>query len=184
MMNSDPLSRRSLLKIGAAGAAVCIVGGQAIGDPDEAEPHVLGAVTGAIKHQLKDDWLGTLKSVAKIGFKELEFSEPLGPSDADARKALDELGLKAIAGGAALHDLRLRLPAMLDQWQAQGKTFLACYWPWLDAGKNKTLDDYRALAGILNDLGKKTKAGGLRFVFHHHDIEFIKTEGRVPYELL
>ncbi len=183
-MNSISISRRHLLKLGAAGAAVFFAGRGSSMHAAAAELHPLGAVTGAIKKQLDEDWRGTLERVAKIGFTELEFSDPLGPSPVEAKKALDDFGLKALAGGGALHDLRLRLPLMIDQWQAQGKTFLACYWPWLDSGKNKTLEDYRALAGILNDLGKKTKAGGLRFVFHHHDIEFIKTDGRVPYELL
>lgn len=183
-MNAHPLSRRDFIERGAAAVMLAAAGRSTSAAAVPSAPRVLGAVTGAIKKQLEEDWLGTLQRVAEIGFKELEFSDPLGPSDAEARKALDALGLRAVAGGGPFRELRARLPGMSEQWKTQGKNYLACYWPWLDNGKGKTLDDYRALAAAFNEFGKTTKAAGLRFVFHHHALEFIPTEGRVPFDLL
>ena len=56
--------------------------------------------------------------------------------------------------------------------------------PWTDSSKLKTVDDYKNFAGLLNRIGRKVNAGGLRFAYHNHNFEFQPIDGQLPYDIM
>jgi sugar phosphate isomerase/epimerase len=139
-----------------------------------------------MKHDLELDWRSALKKVAALGFKDVEFPGTLGTSAVECRHVLDDLGLVALGGGAVYKDLNANLEEILKTSQILGKTYVYCYWPWLDGGQNKTVDDWKRLGDTMNQLGARCKAGGLMLAYHNHDMEFLPVgdNGPFPYDIL
>lgn len=140
---------------------------------------------GSVNSALGEDAAGTLKSLARMGYEELEFNgPPKGTLDADWKRMLADNGLRPIAGGAAMHQLNTEFGKLVESAHTYERKFIVCYWPWADKGKDKRLDDWKRLAAHLNELGAKAKGEGLILAYHNHDIEFAKTEGHIPYEVI
>jgi sugar phosphate isomerase/epimerase len=180
-----PYTKREFLKTLAGGAA-SLVGAPitALGGPTDKRLKRIGLIANTIRVELAKEVRQTLARVAALGYRELEFEGTYGHSPAEFRRLLDEVGLRAIAGGGVLGQLTGRFPQMAETAQVLGKKYLVCYWGFPDDGKNKTLDDYRRLADQLNQLGEKCQKNRLRLAYHNHDLEFRPTEGQVPYDVL
>ena len=145
----------------------------------------IGLIFNTISDELKKDVPKTLEKVAHIGYKEVEFGNINGYKPIEIKKMLDDLGLKAVAGGGVMKQfLDDDFYKMAENANVLGKKYLICYWEWLDGGENKSLDDFKKVAEQFNALGEKCKKEGLQFAFHNHDKEFKITEGRIPYEII
>ena len=74
---------------------------------------------------------------------------------------------------------------MIDEALALRKKYLVCYWPWMDGGDHKTLDDFKAAALEMNRLGDICNKSGIRFLMHNHNKEFVPVTGyRWGYEVM
>ena len=139
----------------------------------------LGLIMGVLENELNLDYKGTIRKVAEMGYKYLEIGSYLGPSRKDFKGFLQELDLAPIAGGtsigAMLNEENLR--KLCDDALFMGKKYMICYWPWLDGGPGKTLDDFLKATDRINKVGKICKEMGIKFAFHNHDQEFIPVEG-------
>jgi sugar phosphate isomerase/epimerase len=147
----------------------------------------IGLITNVLDDELKKDWKSTLETVAKIGYTYLEFNNFYGNSRDYFKQFLKEIKLKPLNGGSSLGQMKKDevLKKMIEEALFFEKKYLTCYWPWMDSGDNKTLDDFKIAADELNDLGAKCKKEGIRLAFHNHDKEFVSVEGhKWGYEVL
>lgn len=149
-------------------------------------PH-FGIITGNTGGKwMENDPRAALKEIAKLGYKELEFGGSFGMKTAELNAFLKDCGLKAVAGPTsmgAMHDEK-QLLKDIKACQELGQEYIVCYWPWLDGGENKTLDDWKQVADNLNKGGEICKKEGLKLLTHNHDIEFRVTEGQFPFDTL
>jgi sugar phosphate isomerase/epimerase len=181
-------TRRDFLKQGAIGATLLGLGSasfltscmkEGIDEP--------GLIFGVIRKELEQDWEGTLRKVAKFGYKHIEFGGFYGPDKETFKKLLREIGLKPLAGGTSISEMKKddNLKKLIDESLDYGKKYLVCYWPWMDGGDNKKLDDFKNVAAELNTLGETCKKRGIRFLFHNHNKEFVEVDGyRWGYEVI
>lgn len=139
----------------------------------------IGLIVNVLKAELKKDWEQTLRKVAAMGYTQLEFNKFYGNDIAYFRNILKEIGLQPIAGGAAMAQMRKEadLKKMIDEALELDKKYLVCYWPWMDDGNNKKLDDFKKASNDLNQVGELCNKGGIRLAFHNHDKEFVPVDG-------
>lgn len=129
------------------------------------------------------DPAGTLRRVAGIGYREVEFGGG-GFMEMDAsalRAALDAEGLTAPSAHFDMADLDGRPTEVLRVARALGCRTLVL--PWIDADQ-RTADHWRALAPRLNAWGRWAQDEGLAFAYHNHDFEFAEVEGLIPMDHL
>ncbi|MBS0001326.1 MAG: sugar phosphate isomerase/epimerase [Cyclobacteriaceae bacterium] len=180
-------SRRGFLKKSAIGSAMismglipsCAGGARML---DE-----IGLIGGVIRDEIKKDYKATLRKVADIGYTYYEFGNFLGPSLGEFKSFMKEIGLVPLAGGSSMAAMIKddELEKMVEAALALDKKYMVCYWPWMDGGENKTLDDFKIAAERLNRLGTRCNNMGIRFAFHNHDKEFVAVEGyRWGYEVI
>jgi sugar phosphate isomerase/epimerase len=117
--------------------------------------------------------------VANIGYTQLEFGGFYGNSIEQFKKFMKEIGLKPLSAGSSLGQMKKEdvLKKMIDDALYLNKKYMVCYWPWMDSGNNKKLDDFKKAAEELNKLGDQCNKAGIRFAFHNHDKEFVGVEG-------
>ena len=172
---------RQSLGTGAAlslGLAACTAA------PSRRLPH-LGLILGLVKAEMEADWRGTLEAVAATGYQYVEFGGTYGAEPAAFRAALQELGLRPLAGGTSMAPLQEDLNRYIDDALAMGREYLVCYWPWLHDGTQvQGIAEVQGIAQTFNEMGAACQAQGLRFLFHNHDKEFFPVEGRRPYDIL
>jgi sugar phosphate isomerase/epimerase len=173
-------SRRDFLKKSALSSAGFTLGGgflHSCNAPGKIKN--LGLITGVIRDQIKEDYKATLKKVAEIGYTYLEIGNFLGPSLKEFKAFLQDINLIPIAGGTSIGDMMdvEKLKKMIEDALLMEKKYLICYWPWVDDGMDKKLDDFLEASERLNIVGEQCKKMGIKFAFHNHDHEFVQVEG-------
>ncbi len=175
-------SRREF--VGAAGAAALALAAR----PAWALPtsgarlKTLGVQLYTVRDALKADFDDTLRRVAAIGFREVEFAGYMGRTPAQVKASLKAAGLTAPATHLSLEEVEQQWGPTVKAAHGIGIQYLVV--PWIDADQRKTLDDYRRVADTFNRLGKQARAEGLRFAYHNHAFEFARMDGQVPYDVL
>ena len=146
---------------------------------------------GIITGNTGGDWVKNspreaLREIARLGYKDLEFGGDFGLGVPELKKLLKELRLNPLIGATSMQAMEdtERLKKDIEQCKLMGNQFIACYWPWTDDGKNKKLDDWKRVAEKLNKGGEICKNNGLQLLYHNHNIEFVPTEGQLPFDTL
>lgn len=182
-------TRRDFLKTAGLLSGACLIPDflSAALPESQAKLPNFGIITGNTAGKwLEENPRAALKEIAKLGYKELEFGGDFGMGVPELKAFLKDCGLKSIAGPtsmASMHDEK-KLLKDIKACQGLGQEYIVCYWPWLDGGGNKSLNDWRQAANLLNKGGEICKKEGLKLLIHNHDIEFRVTEGEIPFDIL
>ena len=143
-------------------------------------PAKLGVQLYTVRDQLKtlDATLGAIKAT---GFDEVE---TLRPILGDLPPLLKKHGLTAPSGhfdAALVLDLGEAARKALGDYtfekaveQAKAVDMQYFVLPYLGREDRQSLDDYKRHADKMNEAGKRCRAAGLQFCYHHHSFEFVK----------
>jgi sugar phosphate isomerase/epimerase len=175
MIPRHSLSRRSFL---AAAAAAPLAAAKSKRIP-------VGLELYSVREELKNDLMGTVRGVAKMGYECVEFYASYfdwTPAYAkDVRKLLDDLGIHCFSThNSERYFTAENLPKAIELNQALGSKYLIM----ASAGKVEKLDGWKKVADTLNGAAEKLKPLGMRTGFHNHDAEWVPVEGRRPMEVL
>ncbi|MCL6603702.1 MAG: sugar phosphate isomerase/epimerase [Paenibacillus sp.] len=141
-----------------------------------------------LREELEQDFEGTLRKVAEIGYRGVEFYHYFGRSAEEIKQLLEETGLVAL-GAHRPYD------ALLNDTEQEVLYNLAI------GNKNLTVPylseeqrNWEQVAADLSTIGEKAKELGAVLSYHNHDFEFTERDGeltafdgifdRVPAELL
>ena len=142
----------------------------------------IGVQLYTLRSLMEDDFEGTLRSVADIGYDEVEFAGYYDRSPEEVRGLLDELGLAAPSTHVPLSALRDDLDGVIQTAQSVGHEYVVC--PWLPDEERGSIEGYRQLAQLFNDVGRQLQAENLQFGYHNHAFEFEPIDGQRPYDVL
>lgn len=141
----------------------------------------LGVQLYTLRSLFEPNFRTTLKNLANIGFKDLEFAGLYDHKGSDVRAYMDELGLVSHSTHVQLADLKDNFEKVQETANTLGQTNLIV--PWI-APELRTPDSYRELADLLNARGEAAKAAGFVVAYHNHDFEFDTVDGEVGYDIL
>ena len=209
------MRRRELLQL-AAGAlipAALMACGRAPGvGPNERENvrqlKDFGLQLSTVNRLMMQDFEGTLRKVAEIGYSQVEFSAMgfLGRSAEYVKGLLAELGLNAPVGRVtpALPEGVMRMPReeamriFAERGQAKhlvenvshgmedalvlGQKVINL--PFLMPAEFQSLDQVKRNIEYMNAAGELCAEQGIMFGYHNHDWEFIPLDGVIPYDLM
>jgi sugar phosphate isomerase/epimerase len=177
------LTRREVL--GTVPAAM--VGAWALGPRAHAQgmmsglvPAKLGVQLYTVRNQL-NDLDTTLGAVKAVGFDEVETLRPIlkalppllkkhkltapsGHFDAALMLDIGEAAKQALNGYTL--DQAIEAAKAVDM-----KYFVLAY---IGSADRRSIDDYKRHADKMNEAGRRLKAAGLQFCYHHHSFEFVK----------
>lgn len=139
----------------------------------------------SIRDLVKEDFIGTLTQVAKIGFGSVEaagYSEGkfYGYSPAEYKRIIEDLGMKPISSHSNVEVTNVN--QLIDDTLEAGMKYLVI--PSIRESRRNTMDGYKISAEEFNYIGSRCKNAGLKFAYHNHDFEFKEINGEVPYDLL
>lgn len=176
-------SRRSFIKNSAVLlAGTALLSKTALGAVKPSE--IIGIQLYSVRDDMKKDPLGTLKQVAKMGYKHVEHANYVdrkfyGYSAKDFRKILDDLGLKMPSGhtvmgknhwDAAKKDFTDAWKYTIEDAAFMGQKYVIS--PWMDESMRKTYDDLMVYLDVFDKCGDLCKKSGMKFGYHNHWAEF------------
>jgi sugar phosphate isomerase/epimerase len=136
-----------------------------------------------VRDAVAKDFADTAKKVAAIGYKSVEMAG-FGnlKTAAEAKKALDDAGLKVDGTHAPIDRLEKELATVADEAEALGTTLIIC--PWLPEERRKDAAGWKAFGKSLNTIGRGLHERGIDFAYHNHSFEFKEFEGRKGLDLI
>lgn len=168
-------------------SAVLFVGTTLLSETAFARPkstEIVGIQLYSVRDDMKKDPLGTLKQLAKFGYKHVEHANYIdrkfyGYTAVEFKKVLTDLGLKMPSGHTVMGK---------NHWDAGKKDFTdawkhtvedAAYMgqkyvisPWMDQSMRKTYDDMLSYLEVFNKCGELCQKSGMKFGYHNHWAEF------------
>ncbi|MDX2033634.1 MAG: sugar phosphate isomerase/epimerase [Blastocatellia bacterium] len=178
------INRRRFLNQAACGAA----GALAFAGMESRAANVAGRLSRigvqlyTVRAEMAKDFEGSLKRVAEIGYKEVEFAGYFNRSAKDVRAILDRYGLTAPSAHVPLKDVQTNIDQAIETAKIIGHQFLIC--PYLEEKDRKSLDDYKRHAEAFNKAGAACGKAGLQFGYHNHDFEFKSFDGKLAFDQL
>lgn len=154
----------------------------------------LGLQLYSVRDLLANDYEGTLKQVASLGYQEVEAAGFYNRSPQQVKAALTAAGLHMPSSHYAAPVLEKSIDDIIAYGQALGLRYIICSFPAIkdparlhdQTHKSMveafTLDDFRWNADQFNQWGRKVKAAGMQFGYHNHTMEFTPHDGVVPFD--
>ena len=142
----------------------------------------------SVRNQLAEDFAGTMKQLADIGYKVIEgyglgqdgmFLGKISPEE--YKKTVDDLGMSMVATHCSYFTSE-EAPKMIELAKTAGVKYLVI--PYLPGEIRETIDGYKAIAADFNKIGEQCNAAGIKFGYHNHAFEFEKMEDQIPQEVL
>jgi sugar phosphate isomerase/epimerase len=136
-----------------------------------------------VRDEMLKDPKGTLKELAKIGYKELESARSAkgnyyGLSAKEIRKITADLGMNVRSGHVHLDK---DFQKSIDQAVEAGQQYLiVSSMPY----EGQTVEVYQKTADAFSAAGEQCKKANLVFGYHNHDYEFEKVNGKALYDIL
>jgi sugar phosphate isomerase/epimerase len=139
-----------------------------------------------VRDELTKDLMGTVRAVAKLGYKIVEFYSPYyswTPEMAkDVRKLMDDLGIKCNSThNGAQSFAPAGIQKAIDLNQIIGSRYLIMASP---PGNPTTVDGWKNVANVLNTAVEKLKPLGMSSGYHNHQNEWKPVEGQRPMDVL
>ena len=139
------------------------------------------------------DFEGTLKQLAAIGYRTIELCSPPSYESsgfaplakmkaAEVRKAIEGAGLRCESCHYQFQELKDKLDDRIAYAKELGlKQMIVSTF---GLRKNATMAEWAKAAGELNKIGERTKKEGIQVGFHNHNGEFQEIDGVLIYDKL
>jgi len=142
----------------------------------------------SVRNQLVEDFEGTMKKVAEVGYKHIEGyglgtdGKFLGKISASHyAKVIKDLGMEFKATHCS-YTTSDQAQQMIDAAAETGIEYMIV--PYTPGDVRETADGWKQVAEDYNKMGEMCNKVGLKFGYHNHDFELIELDGIIPQELL
>ena len=139
----------------------------------------------SVRDELAKDLMGTVRTVAKMGYEVMEFFSPYyqwTPEYAkQVRKTMDDAGVRCLSTHTSANVFTpegLKKAIELNQIIGSKNIVMS------SAGRVANLDGWKGVAEKLSQAAATLKPLGMRTGFHNHKTEFDLLEGKRPMEVL
>ncbi len=130
----------------------------------------------SIREEMKNDMDYALKNVKQIGYDYVEFAGYFGKSAEEVREILDAHELKCVSVHQVPELILEQGQKAIDYIKIIGAKF--CAIPHYDINKLKGTEAWEKTVNDFTIIGNKLKENGIQLVYHNHDFEFNKVEGK------
>jgi sugar phosphate isomerase/epimerase len=153
----------------------------------------IGCQTFPVRNALSQDFDGTLRQLAGMGYQAIEMCSSPGYAGAgygtlinikaaEMRRRIEDAGLRCESCHYQFQELKVHMDERIAFAKELGlkQMVVATFALRPDA----TLSDWARAADELNRLGEQTQKAGIQLGFHNHDFEFHEIDGVLIYDKL
>ena len=210
----DEMNRRNFIQLSALSAGVgrllpgCESEPQQAAAMNETTIDRIGVGLFTIPLLLEQDFAGTIKKLAEIGYKEVEMYGPydftaqetkdswaaltgqlgfsgsgyFGHTSKEARAILDDNGMTSPSMHTDLITLKTNINAVVEAAQILGQQYAGI--PAIPEPERPDIDGYKRVADLFNEIGMKMSEGGVKLLYHNHGYGLSEMEGEIPFKVI
>ena len=135
----------------------------------------------SVREDAKNDLRATLEAIKKMGYDGVEFAGLHGNAPEDIKKMCDELGLIPLSAHVPYLDMVANAD-ILNDYATIGCKFVVV--PYLTEEYRPGHDKFNEVIENIKVLGAKANELGMTLLYHNHDFEFIKLDGKYALDIL
>lgn len=136
----------------------------------------------SVRDDAAADLRGTLQKIKEMGYEGVEFAGLYGNSPADIRKMMEEIGLVPLSAHVPYLDMVKDPAGLLGAYAEIGCKFVAI--PYLTPEYRPGQEKFAEVIENAKMLGKVAKNLGMQLLYHNHDFEFMKIDGKYALDIL
>ena len=136
----------------------------------------------SVRDDLAADFAGTLAKVKEMGYEGVEFAGLCGYSAAEVKKMCKDAGLVPISAHVPYQEMKVDPKRVLAAYAEIGCKYVAI--PYLMPEDRPGTDGFSEVVKNAEIIGREAKALGMKLLYHNHDFEFDKIDGKYALEVL
>lgn len=136
----------------------------------------------SVRDFAEQDMRGTLQKIKDMGYAGVEFAGLYGNSAEDVKAMCDEIGLVPVSAHVALADMRKDCDKVIKDYATIGCKYIVV--PYLNPVDRPGAEGWEQTIADIREIGKKAHENGLTLLYHNHDFEFMKIDGKYALDIL
>jgi len=136
----------------------------------------------SVRDFAKEDLRGTLQKIKDMGYEGVEFAGLYGHSAEEIKAMCEEIGLVPLSAHVPFADMRANCDKVIKDYSTIGCRFIVV--PYLKEEDRPGSDGWEKTIADIREIGKKAHENGLTLLYHNHDFEFMKIDGKYALDLL
>ena len=136
----------------------------------------------SVRDDAAADLRATLQSIKNMGYDGVEFAGLYGNKPADIKAMCAEIGLTPISAHVPYYDMIANPKGVLSDYAEIGCKYVAI--PYLTPECRPGTDGFAKVVENAEMLGKVARELGMTLLYHNHDFEFEKIDGKYALEVL
>lgn len=136
----------------------------------------------SVRNEAKEDLRGTLTALKKMGYDGVEFAGLYGHAPAEVKALCAELELTPLSAHVPYLEMMEAPEKVLSDYASIGMKYVAV--PYLSDDYRPGTPRFPEVVKNIRMLGGVAKKVGLTLLYHNHDFEFIKLDGKYALDVL
>ena len=136
----------------------------------------------SVRDDAAADLAGTLGKIKEMGYDGVEFAGLYGHDPAEVKALCKNLGLVPLSAHVPYLDMMADPAGVLGKYASLGLSYIAV--PYLSEEYRPGTDKFPEVVKNIEMLGREAKKLGLTLLYHNHDFEFIKLNGKYALDVL
>ncbi len=136
----------------------------------------------SVRKDAEADLRGTLEKIKEMGYDGVEFAGLYGNDPKEIKKMCEEIGLIPISAHVPYRDMIKDPEGVLADYATIGCKFVAV--PYLIPEDRPGTEGFPEVIKNVKILGETANKLGMTLLYHNHDFEFIKLDGKYALDIL
>ncbi|HBL85392.1 MAG: sugar phosphate isomerase [Clostridiales bacterium GWF2_38_85] len=136
----------------------------------------------SVREQCEKDFPGTLTELKRMGYNGVEFAGLYGYTAKEVKVLLKDIGLTPISAHVSYEDMTTKTEQMISDYSEIGVKYIGI--PYLVEEHRPGGAKYAETIASMKELSTLLKAKGIQLLYHNHDFEFTKIDGKYMLDIL
>ncbi|MBR7099095.1 MAG: sugar phosphate isomerase/epimerase [Clostridia bacterium] len=136
----------------------------------------------SVRKEAEANLYGTLKKIKALGYDGIELAGLYGHKPAEIREMCADIGLTPISAHVPYVDLVADTEGTLKLYAEIGCAYVAV--PYLSSEHRPGSDQFGQVIENIKKIGMVAKDMGITLLYHNHDFEFMKLDGKYALDIL
>jgi sugar phosphate isomerase/epimerase len=167
--------------VGAASMSAAAMGVAADPPLHSVPPEHIGIQLYTVRDIMASDPQGTLNALGRIGYATVGVSGLYGNSPERFRAMMDNAGVRAVLTHTSWDAMLANSRRELEIARVLGVRYVVV--PSLP-GNLRNVTGYENAAAAFGEWGAQCRSAGMKFLFHNHNVDFVKVDGKILYDIL
>ena len=136
----------------------------------------------SVRDEMEKDFCGTVKKIKDMGYEGVEFAGLFGKSGTEVKAICDEIGITTVSAHVPYYDMLDNPEAVLKDYRDMGCKYVAV--PYLTEECRPGTEGWTSTVEGIRKIAEAAEKMGIQLLYHNHDFEFIKIDGKYALDIL